>query len=72
MNPAKARTAETPSDGLEGVDVRIMVRKAVEDTLGTEGPSLLNIVRQLNELGQNRARSLVEELLKIREYRKQN
>ena len=57
---------------MEGVDVRIMVRKAVADTLGTEGLSLLNIVRQLNELGQNRARSLVEELLKIREYRKQN
>ena len=67
---SKAQSIMNSSDGLGGVNVQSLIRKAVEDTLGTEGLPLLNSIRLLNELGQNRARSLVEDLLMIKEYRK--
>lgn len=67
---SKARPESSPADALNGGSILLMIRKAVEETLGSEGVSLLNNIRQLNEAGQIRAKTLIDDLLKISEYRK--
>lgn len=66
-----AKTGEAAiSDGNTSANILSMIKKTVEEAMGPEGVALLIDIRQLNDLGQRRAKVLINDLLKIKEYRK--
>lgn len=68
--PSKAESEEQASDGLAGSNIPFILKRAIEDFVGKDALYLLENIKQLNAAGQNRARTLIDNLLKIREYRK--
>lgn len=63
---------DTEKHGLSDGRMLFMIKSAVEDLLGAKGLTLMNDVRLLNDMGMKRAKVLIADLLKIKEYQKEN
>lgn len=55
--------------GLNSSGMMVMIGKTIESALGEKGLSLIHSVTVLNDSGLARAKSLVDDLLKIGDYR---